>query len=615
MASNPASLACEHCGETFLRREHRDRHLRRHSGVKPFQCDVCHKSFARRYVAVHNRRCKTSAFPHTARLLANLEPGVRSDTLVRHRNLHRHEDQTRSTPRRCAQACLSCARLKQRCPGGLPCARCQDTGTECMYSSAKAASPQGLISPRTSATPASLIGAPSAPHFDRRLTINDNPDLVGAVPATNKPAQPAEPHISQPGTITPASNRHDTSSSFPVQATHLITAPAVLPSSSVDCPAFDIPDLWDPSLFLYGSPGLGEFTPEWDALAAYFPLCPASEGLGEVPGTEYNSANRNHQRGNEVHSSSQALHLRSQATSAASAQWQHQTAPDRPSGPALVSQSTTVFRLDGDSPCRRFPQTQGSHMQMAETESFGHVRNIPSRAYEEAQKFYAIQCRDATACFIPMRLIRAFVDLYFEYFDPQFPFLHVSRLEAEELPWILLLATAAIGSNYSGLDGIREYTSILCDLLDRAVDQEVRGLLNPTRFLKLTDGYIQAVAQITTPTKPLIQCVFLRHVHFTSCGLHKKVLFVQHKRYMLVAMCRDLMARKKAERTTASISLAPLHEWDAWLATEEEIRLVCCVYSQFIRLASRGYSGTNESNSAPMHPFLVYGYPHRFQSL
>ena len=50
MASNPASLTCEHCGETFLRREHRDRHLRRHSGVKPFQCDVCHKSFARRYV-------------------------------------------------------------------------------------------------------------------------------------------------------------------------------------------------------------------------------------------------------------------------------------------------------------------------------------------------------------------------------------------------------------------------------------------------------------------------------------------------------------------------------------------------------------------------------------
>ncbi|XP_014552062.1 hypothetical protein COCVIDRAFT_41745 [Bipolaris victoriae FI3] len=47
MASDSANLTCEHCGDTFLRKEHWDRHLRRHSGVKPFQCEVCSKSFAR----------------------------------------------------------------------------------------------------------------------------------------------------------------------------------------------------------------------------------------------------------------------------------------------------------------------------------------------------------------------------------------------------------------------------------------------------------------------------------------------------------------------------------------------------------------------------------------
>ena len=82
---------------------------------------------------------------------------------------------------------------------------------------------------------------------------------------------------------------------------------------------------------------------------------------------------------------------------------------------------------------------------------------------------------------------------------------------------------------------------------------------------------------------------------------------------MLVAMCRDLMTRKKAKRTAASSALAPHYEWAAWLATEEDIRLIHCVYSQFTRLAFDGNSGTNEI-SAPMSSFLIHGRPHGLQS-
>jgi hypothetical protein len=56
-----------------------------------------------------------------------------------------------------------------------------------------------------------------------------------------------------------------------------------------------------------------------------------------------------------------------------------------------------------------------------------------------------------------MRLLHCFVELYFEYFDPQFPFLHPSRLEAEDVPWILLVATAAVGSHYSEVQCAEEY--------------------------------------------------------------------------------------------------------------------------------------------------------------
>ncbi|KAF5533063.1 hypothetical protein FPHYL_13667 [Fusarium phyllophilum] len=46
MERNP--LSCDHCGEIFQRREHRDRHVLRHTGLKPFQCNICSKSFSRR---------------------------------------------------------------------------------------------------------------------------------------------------------------------------------------------------------------------------------------------------------------------------------------------------------------------------------------------------------------------------------------------------------------------------------------------------------------------------------------------------------------------------------------------------------------------------------------
>jgi hypothetical protein len=51
MHTEPKNLSCEYCGETFQRREHRDRHLLRHTGLKPFLCHICSKSFSRKSVA------------------------------------------------------------------------------------------------------------------------------------------------------------------------------------------------------------------------------------------------------------------------------------------------------------------------------------------------------------------------------------------------------------------------------------------------------------------------------------------------------------------------------------------------------------------------------------
>lgn len=48
MLPQKGSLTCEFCGELFQRREHLSRHRLRHSGLRPFRCTACAKSFSRR---------------------------------------------------------------------------------------------------------------------------------------------------------------------------------------------------------------------------------------------------------------------------------------------------------------------------------------------------------------------------------------------------------------------------------------------------------------------------------------------------------------------------------------------------------------------------------------
>jgi hypothetical protein len=124
-------------------------------------------------------------------------------------------------------------------------------------------------------------------------------------------------------------------------------------------------------------------------------------------------------------------------------------------------------------PCLPLPKAQDVCLQMARAEIFGHIYNIPRQAVEGLNDFYRTQQRDTIISAIPQNILHAFIELYFEYFNSQFPFLHPSRLEDPDLPWILLLATAAVGSHYSEIQGAEGYHLALCDLLARAVEQAV----------------------------------------------------------------------------------------------------------------------------------------------
>ncbi|KAJ5031983.1 hypothetical protein J3E73DRAFT_420055 [Bipolaris maydis] len=346
----------------------------------------------------------------------------------------------------------------------------------------------------------------------------------------------------------------------PIVASHPTPMPATFtPSSLENGAALFTSDQWDSSLSHYGDTAMDEFAAGWDPMTACFPFWLVPEGLGDVLDTPCDIRNHNQQCSVETLSHPPDYRMQSQEPSALPAECLNRPLPDHFSDPNLTYPTVNSSGLHGKPPCRRFPQMQDNHMQTAEAETFGNVQHVPPRAYEDLRNFYATQCQDSTSCFVPIHLVQAFVDLYFEYFDPQFPFLHVSRLESEELPWILLLATAAIGSYYSELDDIQEYTSILCDLLGRAVDNEI-------------------IVQIERPSKPLIQSTFLRQIHLSSCGLHKEMILFHHQRHMLISMCYNMVFRTDTERAGQESALTLSEEWAAWLASEEETRLIYCTH-------------------------------------
>jgi hypothetical protein len=120
-----------------------------------------------------------------------------------------------------------------------------------------------------------------------------------------------------------------------------------------------------------------------------------------------------------------------------------------------------------------FPMFDEDASQSAGAEVFGHVSRIPAKAYTDVRSFYISErgCDDMS--FPHSRLLHAFVELYFEYFDPYLPFLHPIRVERDDLSWILLIAVVAIGSQYSEVREASTFTTVFQHLLEKAIDNHV----------------------------------------------------------------------------------------------------------------------------------------------
>ena len=190
-----------------------------------------------------------------------------------------------------------------------------------------------------------------------------------------------------------------------------------------------------------------------------FPFLPITADAGMFPRHEVSRATHDQARSRDP--------FHETACSSPKAQSQAKTRPESPARPASDP------RLHSCSPCPEFPAVSEDELLAAQAELFGHVASIPAIAVEGIRTFYHQQRKCDSSRFIEPDVLHAFVELYLEYFDPKFPFLHNSRVKSTNLPWILLIAVMAVGSEYSGMSSARDHGSVLQELLRRAIEAHV----------------------------------------------------------------------------------------------------------------------------------------------
>lgn len=361
-----------------------------------------------------------------------LTDSAHSDTLLRHQALHGGEEAPshgRRGPR--VQACLSCAQLKQRCDGKKPCSRCSLRHAPCTYlASGTASSPA-----RNPASPSGDIETESAGY-----TLNHAPDYLqdGDLSiSASEPSTAVAPQFSSVCLRTSAWHGPNGICFCSDCSIGSITneSPQAWTGSAIGFPFPWAMSTWDMSLddgSFFDLPDLTE-----SSVGITAPVGATSVVTRVNEDTQMSVSTRNH------------------------------TTPQYLAHENICGGYTTS--------CEEFPDDSPDNIQTAEAEMYGNISRIPGTAVRDLHQFYLTQQTNGAPSQIPFTLLHAFTELYFEHFDREFPCVHRSRLQSSNLSWVLLLATAAVGSQYSKVSDANRYQTVLADLLGRAIESKVRS--------------------------------------------------------------------------------------------------------------------------------------------
>ncbi|KAE8421643.1 hypothetical protein BDV36DRAFT_304370 [Aspergillus pseudocaelatus] len=192
-------------------------------------------------------------------------------------------------------------------------------------------------------------------------------------------------------------------------------------------------------------------------------------------------------------------------------------------------------------------------------ENFFHVSAVRTETYEKIQSFYLAQtdiCFKKFA-FPDANRLNCLVQLYFEYFHSQMPFIHPVMLESDG-SWILVLALAVIGSQYTRMAMGKEYIIILSELLRRAIP-------------------LDAVKALQFDAMILAQSTLLLNVNLVFNGFRDNIINLQFLRTWLATLIRPFLnphSKRDSALLDASQTVNIYDRWHAWLQAEAHTRLV-----------------------------------------
>ncbi|KAK0382686.1 hypothetical protein NLU13_9782 [Sarocladium strictum] len=261
-------------------------------------------------------------------------------------------------------------------------------------------------------------------------------------------------------------------------------------------------------------------------------------------------------------------------------------------GDAIRVRDTSIGRAELGSGTGEvsIPMLTTEDEQMAASDMFGYIHHIPTQAFRKITHYYFEQNTLAHK-FVSQAVFQTFLELYFEYFAQELDFLHPSTIESDQVSWILLLAVAAVGSQYSILKQANQVSLALQELLQRAIKLELPSIPPPEDLT-------------------WAQTVLLRDICLFGNGGKRRLSLHQYQKYTLVTLCRAWGSIPCDNSLPIPLSNTPGcadREWRRWLKAECRTRLAHCVYHfeslQYMLMQLRHSMDLSElTNSKPSNP-------------
>lgn len=323
--------------------------------------------------------------------------------------------------KRVARACLKCTKSKQRCDGQQPCDRCQKKRCACEY------------------TTISLTG------IDEPCSSSH----LSPPPASSDPFQAEVYHQSTAGPNNGSLGHTSVSQSTDFMDEIFNPFPS-MPFNTID------PTLGVFPMPLFFGPNLHDRDPLNEQ------ALPPASSMPPLDGSSQYSSRQGFSDISAVESLNAPLaepQLMNPVNGTATKHLQEHT-----------DQGTTPNLSPPDLPL--------SEEEIIATEDFRHVEQVSESTYNAIMNFYREHCQKVNmpnASLPNIQVVSTFVQLYFEYFHPLMPIVHLSSFKPTPDKWILIAAIASVGCQYSRIPTRSRMLSFFWHLLQRIILNLVRS--------------------------------------------------------------------------------------------------------------------------------------------